>query len=47
MTNRAFHDAVLQAGSMPVEMVRAAVTGQAPGRDHRAGWRFAGEVPSR
>ncbi len=42
MTNRAFHDAVLQSGSMPVEMVRAVLTNQAPGRDHRPGWRFAG-----
>src|SRR5204862_2273336 len=28
MTNRAFHDAVLQENSIPIEMVRASLTGQ-------------------
>jgi hypothetical protein len=41
MTDRAFHDAILQGGRMPVEMVRARLTGTPPARDHRAGWRFA------
>ncbi len=39
-----FHDAVLKGGRMPVEMVRARLTGQALTRDYAAGWRFA-EVP--
>jgi hypothetical protein len=43
MGARAFHDAVLQAGGMPVEMVRAVLTGTAPARDFRPAWRFAGE----
>lgn len=47
MTNRAFHDAVLQSGIMPVEMVRAVLTNAPPRRDHRAGWRFAGEPGQR
>jgi uncharacterized protein (DUF885 family) len=41
MSNRAFHDAVLQSGSMPVEMVRAVLTNAAPSRDFRPAWRFA------
>ncbi|HEX9630864.1 MAG TPA: DUF885 family protein [Gemmatimonadales bacterium] len=43
MTDRVFHDAILQGGRMPVEMVRARLTGTPPARDHRAGWRFAGD----
>ena len=42
MTERAFHDAILEGGPMPVEMVRARLTGQALERDHRPGWRFYG-----
>jgi hypothetical protein len=44
MTNRAFHDAVLRSGSMPVEMVRALLTDVPPRRDHEPSWRFAGEL---
>ena len=44
MTDRAFHDAVLRAGSMPVEMVRALLTGAPLSRDYRPQWRFAGEL---
>ena len=43
MTERAFHDAILQGGTMPIEMVRARLLGEAPGRDFRAGWRFYGD----
>lgn len=42
MTPRAFHDAVLQGGSIPVEMVRARLTGQRLGGDYRPQWLFAG-----
>jgi uncharacterized protein (DUF885 family) len=45
MTNRAFHDAVLRQGSMPVELVRALLTNQPLRRDYRAEWRFAGALP--
>jgi hypothetical protein len=43
ITDRAFHDAILQGGRMPVEMVRARLTGQAPTRNYQASWRFAHE----
>jgi len=44
MTERQFHDAVLEQNSIPVEMIRAALT-QAPlTRDWKPSWRFAGEV---
>jgi hypothetical protein len=44
MTNKAFHDAVLATNSMPVEMVRAAITNQRLAQDHVPSWRFAGEL---
>jgi len=47
MSAREFHDAVLQGGSIPVEMVRARLTGQALSADYRPQWRFAGEVGGR
>jgi hypothetical protein len=40
MTDRAFHDAILRGGRMPVEMVRARLTGVLPRRDFRPSWRF-------
>jgi uncharacterized protein (DUF885 family) len=40
MTDRAFHDAILQGGRMPVEMVRARLTGEPLTRDYTAKWRF-------
>jgi hypothetical protein len=43
MTAREFHDAVMRGGRMPVEMVRARLTGQPLARDHTTRWRFAGE----
>ena len=43
MTEREFHDAILQGGTMPIEMVRARLLGEAPGRDFAAGWRFYGD----
>jgi uncharacterized protein (DUF885 family) len=42
MTDRAFHDAVLQSGSMPVEMVRALLVKAPLTRDYTPRWRFAG-----
>ncbi len=41
MTDRAFHDAVMQGGRMPVEMVRARLTDQPLTRDYTTRWRFA------
>src|SRR5262249_24332513 len=43
MTNRQFHDAVLKENRIPVEMIRAALTGQKLSRDFRSTWRFYGE----
>jgi hypothetical protein len=43
MSAREFHDAVLQGGRMPVEMVRARLTGQALTRDFRTQWRWQGD----
>ena len=39
LTDRAFHDAVITGGSMPVEMVRARLTKQLLPKDHKAAWR--------
>ena len=44
MTDREFHDAILQGGSMPIEMVRASLTKQTLSRDHVPAWKFAGSV---
>lgn len=40
MSNRAFHDAILREGPVPVEMVRAILTRQKLSRDHTPRWRF-------
>ena len=40
MSLREYHDAVLTGGRMPVEMVRARITGQPLTRDYQARWRF-------
>ncbi len=44
MSNRAFHDAVLRQGSIPIELVRAALTGKKPKRGAPSSWRFAGDA---
>jgi hypothetical protein len=43
MTATQFHDAVLLGGYMPVELVRARLTGQPLTRDFRTTWRFYGD----
>jgi uncharacterized protein (DUF885 family) len=40
MTPRAFHDTVLQENSMPLEMMRAALTNAPVTRNYKASWRF-------
>lgn len=40
MTERAFHDAVLTQGAMPVELLRAAITQTALPHDAKPAWRF-------
>lgn len=40
MTDRAFHDAILRGGNVPIEMVRARLTGDVPAPDAPPSWRF-------
>jgi uncharacterized protein (DUF885 family) len=40
MNYKQFHDAVLKENSMPVEMVRAILTGQKLSSDFKSQWRF-------
>jgi hypothetical protein len=40
MTDRAFHDAILKEGAIPVEMVRAILTKQKLDRDHKPAWKY-------
>jgi uncharacterized protein (DUF885 family) len=41
-SERQFHDAVLEQGSMPIELLRAALTGAPPEKDAKPKWRFGG-----
>jgi uncharacterized protein (DUF885 family) len=45
MTDRAFHDAVLQGGPMPITMVRARLGNHRLSRDGPEPWKFATELP--
>ena len=45
MTERAFHDAVLEGGAMPITMVRARLEKLPLTRDGAAPWRFADQLP--
>ncbi len=40
MSNKEFHDAILQGGRMPIEMVRARLLGTPLSRGYRAQWKF-------
>ncbi len=44
LPERDFHDQVLRANSIPIEMVRALVIDQKLTRDFRSSWRFYGDV---
>ena len=46
MTAKQFHDAILKANSMPIEMLRALMTSQPLTRDYRAQWKYYGDVPA-
>ena len=46
MTNRAFHDAILKENRIPVEMIRASLTGQKLTRDFQSSWKFYGPIPA-
>jgi uncharacterized protein (DUF885 family) len=43
MTAREFHDSIMQGGRLPVELVRARLTGQELTRDFQSQWRFYGD----
>jgi len=45
MTDRAFHDAVLQGGPMPIAMVRARLANRPLTRDGPDPWKFSEELP--
>jgi uncharacterized protein (DUF885 family) len=47
MSDLQFHDAVLMENSVPIEMIRAALTGQKLARDFRPSWRFYEDGRSR
>jgi uncharacterized protein (DUF885 family) len=40
MSLRQFHDAILQGGVLPGELIRARLKGEKIGRDFKPGWRF-------
>ena len=42
MTNKAFHDAIMRGGAMPVEMVRAMLVNAPLTRDYEAQWLYRG-----
>jgi uncharacterized protein (DUF885 family) len=41
MTEKDFHDRILQEGNIPVDIVRAILTGQSLKEDYKASWKFA------
>jgi uncharacterized protein (DUF885 family) len=45
MTNRDFHDALLQENQMPIEMLRAILTNQKLSRNFQTNWKFYGVIP--
>ncbi|MEB2779518.1 DUF885 family protein [Algoriphagus sp. C2-6-M1] len=40
MTEKEYHDLIMSQNAMPVEILRAKVTGQTLKKDHKASWRF-------
>ena len=44
MTEKQFHDAILQGGPMPVSVVRSRLRGEAPKPELPAEWKFYGEL---
>ena len=47
MTERAFHDEIMRQGSMPIGLLRLALTRQKLSRDMNLDWQFYGELPNR
>jgi Bacterial protein of unknown function (DUF885) len=46
MTNRQFHDEILRQGSMPIALIRLALTKQKLTRDMNIDWKFYGDLPA-
>jgi len=46
MTNRAFHDFILKENRIPIEMVRALLTGRKLARNFASSWKFYGPNPA-
>jgi len=44
MTDRQFHDAILQQSAIPIELLRASLTNTPPPREFKSTWRFYGEL---
>ena len=44
MSSLVMHDAIMKEGVMPVEMVRAILTGQPPAKNFKSSWKFYGNV---
>jgi hypothetical protein len=40
MSERDFHDAILRENAVPIEMIRASLTGQTLTREFKSAWRF-------
>jgi hypothetical protein len=47
MTNREFHDEIMRQGSMPIALIRLAMTKERLTRDMNIDWTFYGELPDR
>ena len=47
MTNKQFHDEILRQGSMPIALIRLALTRQKLTRDMAIDWKFYGDLPRR
>ena len=47
MTDKAFHDAILKGGPMPVSVVRSRLTGQSPEQTLSPQWRFYPVIENR
>jgi hypothetical protein len=45
LTEKEFHDRIMMGGPMPIEMVRAVVSGTKLPKDYRVSWKFVGEKP--
>jgi uncharacterized protein (DUF885 family) len=44
MSERAFHDTVLRENAIPIEMIRADLTGETLTKEFKSGWKFYGEI---